>query len=157
VSRLEIERKFLVTGDAWRSAPGTLLRQGYLSSVPERTVRVRLEDGRGTLTVKGLGAGAVREEFEFEIPADDARALLDRLCERPILEKTRRRVAHAGRTWEVDEFHGENAGLVVAEVELESADAAVVLPPWAGAEVTADPRYANANLARAPFRTWVQR
>lgn len=145
---LEIERKFLVTGDGWRRGRGVLLRQGYLSSAPQRTVRVRLEGRRGTLTVKGLTRGAARAEFEYGIPAKDAVALLA-LCPPPLLEKTRRRIRFAGRVWDVDEFHGRHAGLVVAEVELPRADAKVALPPWAGKEVTGDPRYFNANLARA--------
>jgi adenylate cyclase len=153
---LEIERKFLVRGDAWRKGRGVLLRQGYLSTVPERTVRVRLEGRRGTITVKGLSRGAVRTEFEYPLPAKDARELLA-MCEPPLLEKTRRRVRFGGRVWDVDEFHGDNAGLVVAEVELPRADAKVKLPPWAGVEVTGDPRYYNSNLARAPYRTWAQR
>jgi adenylate cyclase len=148
---VEIERKFLVRGDGWKQGRGVLLRQGYLSSVPERTVRVRLEGRRGTLTVKGLTRGSTRLEFEYSIPAADARALL-KLCAPPLLEKTRRRVRFGGRVWDVDEFHGDHAGLVVAEVELPRADAKVVLPPWAGKEVTGDARYYNANLARRPWR-----
>lgn len=153
---LEIERKFLVVGRAWRKRPGVRLRQGYLSSVPERTVRIRLEGRKGWITVKGLTKGSTRQEFEYPIPAADAKALL-RLCERPLLEKTRRRVPFAGRTWDVDEFHGDNAGLVVAEIELPRADAKVGLPPWAGREVTGDPRYYNANLAKEPWRRWGQK
>ena len=151
----EIERKFLVVGDDWRlGATPVPIRQGYLSSTPERTVRVRLEGERGVLTVKGLTTGATRDEFEYEIPAADAREMLERLCERPLLEKTRWTRVHAGRTWQVDEFHGDNAGLIVAEVELERESDVVALPPWAGPEVTADARYYNANLARRPYRGW---
>ena len=145
---LEIERKFLVVGRAWRKGRGVLLRQGYLSTVPERTVRIRLEGRRGWITVKGLTKGAVRSEFEYPLPAADARELLA-MCEKPLLEKTRRRLRFGGRVWDVDEFHGRLAGLVVAEVELPRADARVTLPPWAGKEVTGDARYYNANLARA--------
>lgn len=153
---LEIERKFLVVGRAWRKGRGVRLKQGYLSSVPDRTVRVRLEGRKGWLTVKGLNRGAVRSEFEYGIPASDARELLGR-CEPPLVEKTRRRIRFAGRTWDVDEFHGVNAGLVVAEVELPRADARIVLPPWAGREVTGDPRYYNANLAKKPWSRWGQK
>lgn len=154
----EIERRFLVAGDGWRQdAVATRLRQGYLSTDPRRIVRVRLEAGPGgeqaTLTVKGLGAGAERPEYEYPLPAADARELLA-LCEQPLLEKTRHRVVHAGRAWEVDEFHGLNQGLVIAECELESADARLELPAWAGREVTGDPRYANSSLVARPFASW---
>jgi len=143
----EIERKFLVRGDAWREgAVGTVYRQGYLSTVKERTVRV--------LTVKGITVGATRSEFEYEIPQGDAERMLDDLCERPLIEKTRFVVASGGHDWEVDEFAGENAGLIVAEVELEAEDEVVELPSWAGEEVTADPRYYNANLIAHPFSRW---
>lgn len=151
----EIERKFLVTGDGWRSGEsGTSFRQGYLSSAKERTVRVRADGKKGYLTVKGPSAGASRDEFEYEIPLADAQALLDTLCERPLVEKTRYRVPFGGLTWEIDVFGGENDGLVVAEVELRSETQRFELPPWAAAEVTDDPRYFNSNLARRPFRSW---
>jgi len=151
----EIERKFLVELSAWRpSGPGTRIVQGYLSSSKERTVRVRLEGESARLTIKGPAEGISRAEYEYEIPAADAREILDSLCERPFIDKTRHLEVHAGRTWEVDVFHGDNEGLVVAEIELESADAAVELPPWAGAEVSEDRRYANSNLARRPWRHW---
>lgn len=151
----EIERKFLLRDDSWRrGARGTRCRQGYLSSARERTVRVRTIDDRGFLTVKGITAGASRAEYEYEIPADDAKQMLDTLCERPLIEKTRFKVEHDGLVWEVDEFFGDNEGLVVAEVELRSADQAFRLPPWAGQEVTGDPRYFNSNLVKHPYRTW---
>ena len=151
----EIERKFLVSGEGWRrGAKAAPIRQGYLSSTPARTVRVRLEGERGAITVKGLTTGATRDEFEYEIPAADAREMLERLCERPLLEKTRWTVVHAGRAWQVDEFHGDNAGLIVAEVELERESDVVDLPPWAGREVTADARFYNVNLVKRPDRAW---
>jgi CYTH domain-containing protein len=149
----EIERKFLVTGDGWRAATGSVFRQGYLSTVRERTVRIRLVGDRGFLTVKGVTVGATRAEFEYPIPADDAAELLD-LCEQPIIHKTRHAVEHDGLTWEVDEFHGVNEGLVVAEVELESEEQQIALPDWVGDEVTDDPRYFNANLIAHPFSAW---
>lgn len=152
---VEIERKYLVSGDDWRyGAAGKDYRQGYLSTVKERTVRVRTVGDRGVLTIKGITVGATRSEFEYDIPLGDADEMLDELCERPLIEKTRTLVDHEGLTWEVDEFHGVNAGLLVAEVELEDADQTVALPPWIGEEVTDDPRYYNANLIAHPYREW---
>ena len=152
---VEIERKFLVADDAWRTlGEPVLLRQGYLSTDPARTVRVRIEGDQGVLTINSKSEGASRGEWEYPVPLDEAAELLDRLCERPLVEKYRRRIAHAGFTWEVDEFLGENAGLVVAEIELPSEDAAFDKPDWIGQEVTADKRYYNANLIRFPYSTW---
>ncbi|MGZ6971774.1 MAG: CYTH domain-containing protein, partial [Thermoanaerobaculia bacterium] len=151
----EIERKFLVTGTAWKAlAAGVLTRQGYLSSAAERTVRVRIAGEKGFLTVKGVNRGVTRTEFEYPIPAVDAAAMLDDLCERPLIEKTRYRIPFGAHVWEVDEFHGVNDGLVVAEVELASADEEPALPPWVGREVSRDARYFNANLVKRPFTTW---
>jgi adenylate cyclase len=150
----EIERKFLLASDQWRAlskAPGRLVRQGYLSSVKERTLRVRTAGAEAWITVKGITQGASRAEFEFPIPVADANQMLDELCERPLIEKTRYLVEHDGKTFEIDEFHGENAGLIVAEVELESEEERVDLPPWLGAEVTSDPSYFNVNLTRFPL------
>lgn len=152
---VEIERKFLVRDDGWRpGAAGTPFRQGYLSTDPERTVRVRLEGERGVLTIKGPTRGLVRAEFEYPIPSREAAELLDSLCLRPLIEKTRYRLDYAGTCWEIDEFFGENAGLVLAEVELDRPDQALELPPWVGAEVSHDPRYFNAGLVRRPYRSW---
>lgn len=152
---VEIERKFLLTGDDWRSlGEPVLLRQGYLSSQPERVVRVRVEGERATMTIKGRSVGATRGEWEYEIPLADANELLDQLCEKPVIEKYRRRIPYAGRTWEVDEFLGANQGLVVAEVELESEDQQFDMPTWIGADVTDDPRYYNSSLIRLPFSQW---
>ena len=149
---IEIERKFLVTGDAWNAGapPGVRIRQGYLCSDKERTVRVRTAGDQAWLTVKGLTRGSSRPEFEYPVPLRDGEQMLE-MCERPLLEKTRHRVAHGGLTWEVDVFEGDNAGLVLAEVELERADQPVDLPPWAGLEVTDDARYYNVNLAKLPM------
>lgn len=154
---VEIERKFLVASDAWRQL-GTpvLLRQGYLTADPMRTVRVRIEGEQGMLTIKSKSEGATRGEWEYPIPLADAAELLDRLCERPLVEKYRRRIEHAGFTWEVDEFLGENAGLVVAEIELPGEDAAFERPDWIGQDVTGDKRYYNSNLIRHPYSTWVR-
>ena len=152
----EIERKFLVDTEQWapRDA-GTVFRQGYLSSHPERVVRVRLEGDRAKLTIKGPTRGVTRMEVEYDIPREDAERLLD-VCERPLIEKTRHVEEHAGLTWEIDVFHGANAGLVVAEVELMSEDQAVTKPAWATREVSDDPRYFNANLIHEPYSSWKQ-
>lgn len=151
---IEIERKFLVRDRSVLDAShGVAYRQGYLSIDPARTVRVRVAGGHAFLTIKGLSNGPSRAEFEYEIPADDGGDLLA-LCEGPPVEKTRHRVEHAGQAWEVDVFHGANEGLVVAEVELASSDALVLIPEWVGDEVTSDPRYFNANLVGHPYRSW---
>ena len=152
---IEIERKFLIRDATWRTpAAGARYRQGYLSTAPERTVRVRAVADVGYLTIKGATVGAARSEYEYPIPVEDAHAMLDSLCLRPLIEKTRYLVEHEGLLWEIDEFEGENAGLVIAEVELESQDQAITLPGWAGDEVTDDPRYYNANLVANPYRNW---
>ncbi len=151
----EIERKFLVEGDAWRGlAEGTAYRQGYLSTAEERAVRVRTVGDKGFLTIKGKEKGLTRLEYEYEIPLGDADELLDRLCLEPLIEKHRYRIEHAGMLWEVDEFHGVNDGLIVAEVELSSEDQEVELPSWVGREVSDDHRYKNANLVDHPYTTW---
>src|SRR6516164_9568904 len=151
----EIERKFLVKGDAWRAlAKGATYRQGYLNSAKERTVRVRIADGRAFLTVKGISVGATRSEYEYEIPFDDGKAMLDTLAEKPLIEKKRYKVPAGNVTWEIDEFLGENVGLIVAEVELKGADQTFDKPAWLGEEVTNDPRYFNANLIKNPFTRW---
>lgn len=152
---VEIERKFLVEGHEWRrGATVSLFRQGYLSTVKERTVRVREVDDSAFLTIKGITVGASRLELEYPIPVDEARVLLDELCERPLIEKTRHVVAHGEHTWEIDEFTGANQGLIVAEVELDEADETIDLPPWIGVEVTDDPRYFNSNLIAHPYQDW---
>ena len=152
----EIERKYLVDTGAWRPDParGTSYRQGYLSADPARVVRVRRAGERGWLTIKGPNTGVERAEFEYPIPATDADALLDQLCLRPLVEKTRYLEPWDGRTWEVDVFSGDNAGLVTAEVELASPADVVRPPPWVGTDVSDDPRYFNANLVAHPYREW---
>ena len=152
---VEIERKFLVPGEAWRTlGEPTLLRQGYLSLDPERTVRVRIEGDRATLTIKGKSRGATRGEWEYPIPMPEAAELLDTLCQQPLVEKIRHRIASGPHTWEVDEFLGANAGLVVAEIELASEDERFDKPDWIGLEVTHDKRYFNSNLIRHPYSAW---
>ena len=151
----EIERKFLVKDDSWRGlGEGDHYRQGYLSTEPGRTVRVRVAAGKGFLTIKGKTVNATRAEYEYVIPTQDANDMLDELCARPLIEKIRYRIEYQGLVWEVDEFEGENAGLVVAELELAAEDQAVTLPAWVGEEVTTDPRYYNANLIAHPFSHW---
>jgi adenylate cyclase len=151
----EIERKFLVKGDAWRAiAKGTIYRQGYLNSAKERTVRIRLADAKAFITIKGPTVGATRSEYEYEIPFDEGNAMLETLAEKPLIEKTRYRIPVGNLTWEIDEFLGENAGLIVAEVELKSEDQTFDKPLWVGDEVTNDPRYFNANLVKNPFTRW---
>lgn len=150
---IEIERKFRVTGTAWRMADGQRICQGYLNRDQHRTVRVRVAGAQAFLTIKGVTTGATRAEFEYAIPLADAEALLA-LCDGPLIDKVRHRVEHGGLLWEIDEFLGDNAGLVVAEVELASEDQPVALPPWVTEEVTTDSRYFNSSLATHPFNRW---
>lgn len=144
----EIERKFLVTDSSYRDMASAErhIVQGYLSRDPRATVRVRIADGRAWLTVKGRNDGAVRDEWEYEIPVSDARDMLGRCAAGRVIEKTRYIVDYGGRSWEVDEFGGELSGLTVAEIELDSADEQPELPPFVGDEVTGDPRYYNSAL-----------
>ena len=152
---VEIERKFLVQGEAWKAlAEPVFFRQGYLSSHHERTVRVRIEGDRAVMTIKGKNVGATRGEWEYPIPVQDAAELLDGLCEQPLIEKYRRKIAVGAHVWEVDEFLGANVGLVVAEIELAAEDETFDLPEWVGDEVTGDARYYNSNLIRHPFSDW---
>jgi len=135
----EIERKFLVKNDDWRSlGTGVFYCQGYLASTPSKTVRVRIE-------------------YEYEIPLDHAQELLQTLCEPPLIQKTRYRVELGELVWEIDEFSGENQGLIVAEVELADENQAIALPDWIGAEVSHDPRYYNANLSKHPYSQWAEK
>lgn len=151
----EIERKFLVAGDFRKEVSGSSrITQGFLNSAPGRTVRVRIRDDKGYLTVKGPAQGLSRFEWEKEIPADEARQLLA-LCEPGAIDKTRHLVPAAdGHVWEVDEFHGDNEGLVVAEIELATEDESFVRPGWLGAEVTGDRRYYNSSLIQCPYKDW---
>jgi len=152
---VEIERKFLVQGDAWKTlGEPVFFRQGYLSSQKERTVRVRIEGDRAVITIKGKSVGATRGEWEYTIPVPDAAELLDGLCEQPLIEKYRRKIAIGAHVWEVDEFLGANAGLGVAEIELGAEAEAVDMPGWVGFEVTDDARYYNSNLIKHPYCNW---
>ncbi len=163
---LEIERKFLVTSDAWRdSAIGEDYCQGYLSQYPNPTIRVRTEGSKAFLTIKSklknlssqstdtANCSITRAEFEYEIPFAEAKELQE-LCITPLVKKTRYKILHEGMTWEVDEFHGENEGLIVAEIELDHPDTIIKIPAWIGQEVSEDARYANSSLAIHPFKNW---
>jgi CYTH domain-containing protein len=151
---VEIERKFLVRDDSWNDGtPGVRIAQGYLSLDPGRSVRVRLAGENAWLTVKGRSEGLARAEFEYPIPVDDARALLE-ICLPSVIDKTRHRVGFGGHLWEIDVFHGANEGLVMAEVELDDTSVPPALPPWAGEEVSDDFRYYNTSLASRPFGLW---
>jgi adenylate cyclase len=151
----EIERKFLVVGDGWRQAArGELICQGYIPTQDARTVRVRRVGDRAYLTLKGPAVGLVRPEFEYPIPVADAQTILATLCQPPLIEKIRYRLPLEEVVWEIDEFSGENQGLILAEVELANPEQIVNLPAWVGAEVSYDPRYQNSNLARHPFKDW---
>lgn len=151
----EIERKFLTSGDQWREmAVGKAYRQGYLSSVKERTVRVRTAGGKGYLTIKGASSGASRAEYEYEIPLCEAEEMLSDLCEKPLIEKNRYKIKTGGLTWEIDEFLGDNLGLIVAEIELADENQKFEIPSWIGREVTGDPKYFNSNLTKNPYNSW---
>lgn len=151
----EIERKFLIEeDDEWKRVETKAYRQGYLNTTKERTVRVRTIGEKGYLTIKGVTKGATRLEFEYEIAVEDAQQMLDELCERPLIEKTRRKIEYSGFTWEIDEFFGENDGLVIAEIELEDEGQNFDKPSWIKEEVTDDPRYFNANLVKHPYSQW---
>ena len=150
---VEIERKFLVAGNGWRQAAPRRLLQCYLNRDKHRTVRVRIDGEHAFLTVKGITTGATRAEFEYDIPVADAHRLLA-LRDGAAIEKLRHVVCFAGMRWEVDEFLGDNAGLVVAELELQAESQSFARPPWLGEEVTHDPRYFNSNLAALPYVAW---
>jgi len=155
---LEIERKFLLSSDAWRGlvTQSTLYRQGYLTPSVQgskASVRVRVEGEHGVLNIKSVRLGIQRHEYEYAIPLAEANEMLDTLCG-SIIEKTRHRVPFAAHEWEIDEFHGDNAGLIVAEIELSAVDEMFARPAWLGGEVTEDARYYNVALANKPFNTW---
>jgi adenylate cyclase len=152
----EIERKFLLASDAWRAevSDSQRLIQGYLSRGVNASVRVRIAGERAELNIKSTRDGIHRQEFEYPIPLADARQLLDEVALRPLIDKTRHLVRRGRHLWEIDEFYGENAGLVLAEIELEAADQAFDRPAWLGTEVSQDPRYYNSSLSERPYNTW---
>ena len=149
----EIERKFLVTGTDWKNGTGVAYCQGYLNRSKERTVRVRIAGAQAFLTIKGLAQGISRLEFEYAIPLADAEQLL-KLCDGPLIQKMRYIVNDQGNRWEVDEFFGDNQGLVVAEIELQDESQRFAHPVWLGREVSDDARYFNSNLALHPYAQW---
>lgn len=151
----EIERKFLIKDDRFKQEGHSVyIHQGFLSTDKERVVRVRIAGKNAYLTVKGISQGIGRAEFEYRIPMRDAKYMLEHLCTGPTIEKNRYYVNMEGFIWEVDEFLGDNAGLVIAELELESEDQEFPKPDWLGEEVTGDARYYNSNLVEKPFRSW---
>ncbi|WP_159726414.1 CYTH domain-containing protein [Methylosinus sp. Ce-a6] len=152
---VEIERKFLVQRELWRPRDdGVAYRQGYLSRAEERVVRVRIAGGAAFLTIKGRASNVSRFEFEYPIPVEDAEVMLDRLCERPLIEKTRYEETFGGHIWTVDVFQGQNGGLILAEIELGSEEEVFDRPGWLGREVSDDPRYFNSELSKRPFGYW---
>jgi adenylate cyclase len=152
----EIERKFLVVDDSWRRAAGERIRmrQGYLVGGEACSIRVRTGGGKAHLNIKSATLGVWRREYDYPIPLGDAEEMLEHLCRRPLIEKTRYHVAHAGHTWEVDVFEGDNAGLVVAEIELAHEDENFARPAWLGKEVSHDHRYYNVCLVKHPYKEW---
>lgn len=154
---VEIERKFLLKDSSWKQQMvgirPAVIRQGYLNTDAERTVRVRLKDQQGYITIKGKTAGISRSEFEYPIPPEDAEALL-LMCKAPLIEKKRYTVIIEKQAWEIDEFFGDNAGLVIAEAELKNESQELNPPSWIGEEVSHDRRYYNSNLSIAPFQQW---
>lgn len=153
---VEIEHKYLVDKTLWNPAlakKSYVIRQAYMHSEPFKTIRVRTKGPKGFITIKGKNSGATRAEFEYEIPLDDAIELIHAFCSN-VIEKTRYEVEFAGKCWEVDVFEGDNAGLILAEIELKSETETFELPTWVNENVTADMRYANSNLAKHPYKEW---
>ena len=153
---IEIEHKFLLTDESWREKvkKAIIFKQGYLSSMPTTSIRVRICDEQAWLNIKSATIGNKRMEFEYEIPLTDANQIIELLCKKPIIEKTRHYVENENNTWEIDEFHGENQGLIVAEIELNSETQPFTIPEWIGQEVTHDVRYYNNYLAVKPYNSW---
>jgi len=155
MKKIETEKKFSVTSFEWKNeAEGILYRQGYLSIDPGRTVRVRLEGEKGKFTIKANKIKGSGDEFEYDIPVSEAEYMINNLCLKPVIEKFRYKINFKGNLWEVDEFLGENEGLIIAEIELDQPDQKFEKPRWAGKDVTEDQRYKNANLVKNPYRKW---
>jgi len=153
---IEIEKKFLLRNDGWRkqSDAGTAFKQGYLIGSDKTSVRVRIEGEQANINIKSATLGITRQEFEYAIPMDDAEELLESLCEKPLIEKTRYHITQDNHLWEIDVFEGDNAGLIVAEIELGSENEAFTTPDWLGIEVSDDSRYYNVCLLNHPFCNW---
>lgn len=153
---IEVERKFLLTSDIWRSTihASIAMRQGYLSNEQSCSVRVRTSSDRAWLNIKSVTVGAQRQEFEYGIPLVDGNQILDTLSRKPLIEKMRHIVEFGKHFWEIDEFTGDNTGLIVAEIELGSPDESFEKPPWLGEEVTFEARYYNTNLSNSPYKDW---
>jgi len=152
---VEIERKFLIDETLLpQLTDGHTIKQGYIQTADRNTVRVRVSDDKAFLTLKSSSTGATRLEFEYPVPLEDAEQMLENLCQKPFIDKKRYLIEHEGHTWELDIFEGENKGLIVAEVELESENEAFALPAWVKEEVTTDKRYANSNLIQNPYSNW---
>ncbi|MCU7916207.1 MAG: CYTH domain-containing protein [Candidatus Thiodiazotropha sp. (ex Gloverina cf. vestifex)] len=153
---LEIERKFLVINELWKShvESESQLKQGYLATQNNATIRVRIAENQAMLNIKGVTTGIRRSEYEYEIPLQDAQEMLDNLTEDSIIDKVRYQVRCGNHIWDLDVFHGENKGLIIAEVELSTEDEGFIIPEWAGLEVSGDIKYYNASLVRKPYRYW---
>lgn len=152
----EIERKFLIRDDSWRALSSHKLNiiQGYLANTDNGSIRIRVSGDEANLNIKSMTLGVTRKEYDYPIPVHDARSMLEELCMKPLIEKTRHYVEYNGHTWEIDEFHGDNAGLILAELEVEHEDETFDPPPWLGTEVSNDPRYYNVCLVEHPYSQW---
>ena len=152
----EIERKFLVKNDLWRDQviSESRMKQGYLASQGNASIRVRVDGGRALLNIKSVTLGIRRSEFEYEIPLEDGEEILAVIAQQPFIDKTRYKVKCGGHVWDLDLFEGENRGLIVAEVELGSEEESFEMPAWAGEEVSDDPRYYNVSLVKNPYTRW---
>lgn len=151
---IEIEKKYLVDTDKLTLKDGLNIKQGYINTAQNTVVRVRVKGSKGFLTIKGENVGASRLEFEYEIPLNEAEEMLEKLCSKPIIDKTRYEIKYANHLWEVDVFYGDNEGLVIAEVELENENEEVILPSWINIEVTGDIKYYNNQLMKNPYKNW---
>jgi len=153
---IEIEHKFTLKNEQWRDhvARSERLVQGYLAGNERASIRVRITGDKANLNIKSATLGTFRQEYEYEIPLADGEKILNDLCEKPVIDKVRHYVQHAGKTWEIDEFSGENIGLIVAEVELESENEQFDIPGWADQDVSDDPRYYNVSLVKHPYKNW---
>ena len=152
----EIERKFLIKNDTWRNSAtaGVKYIQGYFTTNERCSIRVRIEGDEAAINIKSATIDITRSEYNYPLPVKDAREMLDNLCEKPLIEKTRYHLEYDGHVWDIDEFSGENQGLVIAEIELEKTDEKFTRPGWLGKEVSDDPRYYNVCLINNPYKNW---